>query len=252
MNRQQKQAENKKFYAIQRAENKADVYIFGDISEYRDWYGDGSTVNPRSFREEIKDLDVEAIDVHINCYGGSVSAGWAIYSELRQHKAKIRTFAEGFVCSAALYPFLAGDERIANSVSAFYLHEVSTGAWGYAKDLRAAAEEAEKLTEIGINAFIERAGMQRETVETLMERETWLMPEEALSYGIATEVKTEEDENDSQSALKDIVQIVFNRNLPKDVETPRNVKETKEPEQKVPEEHPEQTLMQRLAGIFNA
>ena len=235
-----------KFYAIQKLENTAKIYIFGDITEYESWWDeDGSRVTPRGIKNEIEALDVEAIDVHINCYGGSVSAGWAIYSTLRQHKAKIRTYADGFVCSAALYPFLAGDERYAQSVSAFYLHEVSTGAWGYAKDLRAAAEEAEKLTEIGINAFVERTGMDRETVKTLMEKETWLSPEEAVSYGIATEIRAEEERNDSQSALRDIVGIVFGKPIERETITT----EQKEPE---PEQEPEKlTLMQRMAAMYN-
>lgn len=267
MSREQKR-ENKKFYAIQQYEKTADITIFGDITEWA-WFDEDAT--PTGIKQEIEGLDVDYINVHINCYGGSVSAGWAIYSTLRQHKAKIRTYADGFVCSAALYPFLAGDERFANSVSAFYLHEVSTGAWGYAKELRAAADEAEKLTEIGINAFVERAGMDRETVESLMERETWLSPEEALSYGIATEVISGEDKNASQSALKDIIQaILFRRTeLPENFavlnnirpEKPEETKEKTEPAEQNTEpaeqnaektEQPEQTLMQRLAGIFNA
>lgn len=261
----QKTQENKKFYAIQQYGKTADVYIFDDISEYS-WTGyDGQVhnVSPITFKSEIEALDVDVINVHINCYGGSVSAGWAIYSVLRNHKAQIKSFADGFVCSAALYPFLAGDQRIASSVSAFYLHEVSTGAWGYAKDLRAAAEEAEKLTEIGINAFVERAGMKRETVEELMENETWLSPEEALSYNIATEVVSSDNDSASQSALSDIMNKLFMKGkepeekLPEPIAVPEEkVPETieqEQPEEKLPDEpQPENGLMKALAGIFNA
>ena len=260
----QNTAENsKKFYAIQQYGKTADVYIFDDISEYS-WTGyDGQVhnVSPITFKSEIEALDVDVINVHINCYGGSVSAGWAIYSVLRNHKAQIKTFADGFVCSAALYPFLAGDQRIASSVSAFYLHEVSTGAWGYAKDLRAAADEADKLTEIGINAFVERAGMKRETVEELMENETWLSPEEALSYNIATEVVSSENDSASQSALSDIMNKLFMKGKEPEEKAPAAPavpEETepdnqKQPEEKLPDEsEPENSLMQALAGIFNA
>lgn len=243
----------KKFYAIQQFGNEADVYIFGDITEYA--WGD-EDVTPVTFKEEINALDAETINIHINSYGGDVSAGWAIYSVLRQKNAKIKTYADGFVCSAALYPFLAGDERFANSVSTFYLHEVSTRAFGYAKDLRAAAEEAEKLTEIGINAFIERAGMQRETVEDLMQKETWLTPEEALNYGIATGIISSESENASQSALKEIIQKITQKEEhaePVITEEPKKQQEKQKTEDvsEKGNEEPELTLMQKLAGIFN-
>lgn len=244
-----------KFYAIQQYGREADVYIFGDITDYA-WFDDETS--PQTFKNDVENLDADTIRLHINCYGGSVAAGWAIYSTLRQHKAKVQTYADGFVCSAALYPFLAGDERYAQSVSAFYLHEVSTGAWGYAKDLRAAADEAEKLTEIGINAFVERAGMARETVEQLMERETWLTPEEALSYGIVTEILKEDDGGASQSALKDIMQKLFvsDDKKPAPIEEhndePPIEQKTEEPVQEEPvQEQPTKSLFQSFAGIFN-
>lgn len=76
----------------------------------------------------------------IDSYGGAVSEGWAIYNALLQHPAKINTYGDGFVASAALFPFLAGDNRYASNLSAYYLHEVLVSACGYADDLRAAAQ----------------------------------------------------------------------------------------------------------------
>lgn len=262
MNRQktdkQTAAENKPFYALQKFENSADIYIFGDICEFSWWEED---VTPTGIVKEIKDLDVSQINVHIDSYGGAVSGGWAIYNALKQHKAKITTYADGFVCSAALYPFLAGDERYASNVSGFYLHEVSTGAWGYAEDLRAAAEEAEKLTEIGINAFEEIAGMNRDTVKQLMEAETWLTPQEALSYNIATAVITKAESGEEQSALKAILQKIMTK-TPESAPAAAEQEGKEQPEQKTtkentelpenkPETQPENSLMKAVAGIFN-
>lgn len=253
----QSAAENKPFYALQKFENSADIYIFGNICESSWWEED---VTPTGIIKEIKDLDVSQINVHIDSYGGAVSGGWAIYNALKQHKAKITTYADGFVCSAALYPFLAGDERYASNVSGFYLHEVSTGAWGYAEDLRAAAEEAEKLTEIGINAFVDVAGIDRDTVKQLMENETWLTPQEALGYNIATAVITKADSGEEQSALKAIMQKIMTKPaaVPEDVDR----KDEQIPEQKTEREdnklleeqeaQPENSLMRAVAGIFNA
>ena len=138
------------------------------------WF-DGD-VSANSLEKQIKDLDVDEIRVHIDSYGGAVSEGWAIYNALRQHPAKVITYGDGFVASAALYPFLAGDERIASNLSAYYLHQVMVSAEGYADELRAAANEAEMMTEIGINAFVERTKMAADDVRALMEAETWLSP----------------------------------------------------------------------------
>lgn len=194
---------NEKFYAIRQSGKNADLYLFGDIAEIQIWEED---VTPTSILQELRELKAEEITVYINSYGGSVSAAWAIYTELLKHPAKITTYAAGFVASAALYPFLAGERRIASETSAFYLHQVSGSAEGYAGDLRAAADTVEKMTEIGVNAFVERAGMERETVLRLMEAETWLDPQEALAHGIATEIDREKNGGPAQSVRRAVIQ----------------------------------------------
>lgn len=230
---------NKKFYAIQQLDRGADIYIFGDIVSYP-WTEHGEA-SGMSIVNQIKNLDVDEIRVHIDSYGGSVSEGWAIYNALRQHPAKVVSYGEGFVASAAFYPFLAGDERIASSLSAYFFHQVLVTASGYADDLRAAADDAEKMTEIGINAFVERTGMDADQVRQLMEAKTWLTPAQALDYGIATSITQDAALPVAQDAKKAIMQRVLN--------PPEEKTETK-PEEKPKEEPAEKTLMQALAEII--
>lgn len=227
---------NRKFYAIQQLDRGADIYIFGDIVSYP-WTEQGEA-SGMSIVNQIKNLDVDEIRVHIDSYGGSVSEGWAIYNALRQHPAKIVAYGDGFVASAALFPFLAGDERIASSLSAYYFHQVMVSASGYADDLRAAADEAEKMTEIGIDAFVERTGMDADEVRQLMQAETWMTPAQALDCGLATSITTDGALPIAQDAKRAVMQRVLN---PPD--------ETK-PEKKPKEEPAEKTLMQALAEII--
>ena len=192
-----------RYFAIQQAERTADIYIFGDIVPFAFFEGD---VSAHGIVQQIQELDVDTIRVHIDSYGGAVSEGWAIYNALREHPAKIVTFGDGFVASAALYPFMAGDERYASNLSAYFFHQVMTGASGYAKDLRAAADEAEVLTEIGMAAFTERANMTEEEVRQLMENETWLSPQQALEHGVATAIVSDATPKLQQNVKKMILQ----------------------------------------------
>lgn len=211
------------YCAMQKTDNKAEIYIFGDITTCP-WPILGE-VSAKTVADGIQNLDVTEINVHINSYGGAVSEGWGIYNVLLEHKATVTTYADGFVASAALYPFLAGDRRIAGSVSAFFLHQVMTGADGYAADLRKAAEMADTMTEIGVSAFVERAGMRRETVLQFMEQETWLTPEQALQYGIATAiVRSGAQDAASQSIKKRVLAAAMQMGkapAPQNKETPR-------------------------------
>lgn len=192
----------KEYFSIKQAANSVDIYIFGDIVPYEFAESD---VSGYGLVRRIQSLNAELINVHIDSYGGAVSEGWAIYNALREHPARVETYADGFVASAALYPFLAGESRYASPLSAFFLHFVSTEAEGYAEDLRAAADDIETMTEIGISAFVERAGMDAAEVRHLMEDETWLTPEQARRYGIATTITNDRREGYAQSARQNII-----------------------------------------------
>lgn len=194
------------FYSLQQAGRETDICIFGDIVTDRYSAQDTSAY---SLSQELKDLDTDVINVYIDSYGGAVSEGWAIYNHLRQHPARVRTYGMGFVASAALYPFLAGDERYAVEPSAYFLHQVMAGAEGYASDLRAAADAADQMTEIGLAPF-RQAGIDLDEVRAMMRNETWLSPQEALACGIATGVVTNRPDGGMvQSAKAMIIQRVL-------------------------------------------
>lgn len=198
----------KPFYQVMQNEKSADVYIFGNIiGRALEEFGEQSAV---TLTDKIKNLDVDEINVHIDSYGGEVKEAWGMFNALRQHKAKINTYADGFVASAAIFPFLAGDNRYANSVSAFFMHKCIGGASGYADDLRKAADDIDFMTETGANAFVDVCGMDKDKVLDLMGAETWLNAEQALEFGIATEIVKENDSSVySQDAKANIMQKIF-------------------------------------------
>lgn len=227
----------KTYFSIQQANRRADIYIFGDIVPLEWFPGD---VSAYGLQQQIEQLDVDEIAVHIDSYGGAVSEGWAIYNTLRAHPAKIVTYGDGFVASAALYPFMAGDERYASNLSAYYFHEVMTGAHGYAKDLHAAAAEAELLTEIGTKAFTERSHMTEDEVREMMAAETWLTPEQALERGIATAIVADELPKFAQSAKRAFIQQLMQKStMPPAAQDP-------------PKKTEKENMMQALAGIARA
>ena len=230
-----------KYYSISQEARIADVYIFGDITAYA-WpeYGE---VSASSFKDEIAALDVDVINVHINSYGGSVSEGWAIYNALRDHKAKVVTRADGFVASAALYPFMAGDERIASNLSAFFFHQVMESVYGNADMLREAADEADKLNEIGLAAF-SNAGIDTETVLALEKAETWLSAAEALEYGIATAVIPDAAAKQTQSVKRDIIRQIL-KSAKKDASPSESVEREKKTDEK-----PVNSIETLLCGLF--
>lgn len=195
----------KPYFQLQQSGQSADIYLFGDIVDDAYW---GSETSPYSLVNQLNSLapDVTEIALHIDCYGGSVSAGWGIYNALRQRPGvTVRTYADGFVASAAIYPFLAGKERFANSVSAFYFHPVLSGAYGYADELRAEADAADKLTEIGMQALVDVTGMSQEDAKNLIESKAWYSPQQMLDMGIATAITGKSDAAGAQQSARTAV-----------------------------------------------
>lgn len=195
----------KPYFQLQQSGQSADIYLFGDIVDDECW---GSKTSPYSLVSQLNSLapDVTEIALHIDCYGGSVSAGWGIYNTLRQKQGvTVRTYANGFVASAAIYPFLAGKERFANSVSAFYFHPVISGAYGYADELRAEADAIDKLTEIGMQALVDVTGMSQEDAKNLIESKTWYSPQQMLDMGIATAITGKSDAAGAQQSARTAV-----------------------------------------------
>ena len=195
----------KPYFQLQQSGQSADIYLFGDIVDDAYW---GSETSPYSLVQAINGLgpDVTEVNLHIDCYGGSVAGGWGIYNALRQRPGvTVRTYADGFVASAAIYPFLAGKERFANSVSAFYFHPVLSGAYGYADDLRAEADAIDKLTEIGRQALVDVAGLSQDAAQELLDSKTWYSPQQMLDMGIATAITGKSDAAGAQQSARTAV-----------------------------------------------
>ena len=221
------------YFDIQQFGEQTDIYIFGDITRYAD-EASQETSGHSLVQHLKKNPDAAEINLHIDSFGGNVSEGWAIYNALKDSRARVTSYADGFVASAAIYPFLAGQERIASNVSAFYFHPASQLAAGYAEDLRNAADALDQLTEIGLGAFT-NAGMEEQAARDLVNSKAWYSPAAMLEKGIATSIcKMGDASGVSQSVRGLIVQQLM---VP-----PKNEEPPAEPPAKL-------SLMQMLCNI---
>ncbi len=195
----------KRYYSLETEGEKADLYIYGDITSWPWLESDVSAYLLSKKLEELK--DVSEIDVYINSYGGEVAEGLAIYNALKRHKAKVVTHCDGFACSISSVIFMAGDERVMSNTSTLMIHNAWSRVSGNANDFRKEADDLEKITQLSVNAYMSQVSVSEEELKTMMDEETWLMPQEALEYGFATSISgTEESEKPSQNVRKDILQ----------------------------------------------
>ena len=210
----------KKYYSMETNGRTADVYIFGDIVDAFEtglnqaWGYDGlGEVSGLSIANEIKNLDVDTINVHINSCGGYTSEGLAIYNTLKSHPAKVVTYCDGFACSAASLVFMAGDERIMGAASALMIHNAWSQTEGNAAQMRQQADVLEKISQAAGNAYAEKVSISREELDALLDGDnhagTWLLHDDAVKMGFATSVSSEQESSiANQSAMSMILQKV--------------------------------------------
>lgn len=175
----------RKYYALETHDREADIYIFGDITSW-EWLE--SDVSSYTLSKELQGLDVDVLNVHISSYGGEVAEGLAIYNMLKNHKAKVRTYCDGFACSIASVIFMAGDERIMNEASLLMIHNAWMNTVGNAEQLRKDAADLEIITQASISAYMGKVNITEDELKEALDAETWILPSDALEKGFATSI----------------------------------------------------------------
>ena len=202
---------NKYFSLVMNEEKKeADINIFGDITSW-EWFE--SDVSNYTLSKQLEQIgDVKQINVHINSYGGEVAEGLAIYNALKNHKAKVKTYCDGFACSIASVIFMAGDERVMSKASLLMIHNAWSFVQGNANELRKQADDLDKITQASINAYMENINISEDELKELLDNESWLTYDECLEMGFATSVTSDSNnEKASQSVRNKLVKMILEK-----------------------------------------
>jgi ATP-dependent Clp protease protease subunit len=126
------------------------------------------------------------ISVYINCPGGSVYAGLAIYDTMQFVKPEIRTIGVGTAMSLGALLLAAGakGKRMALPNAKILIHQLWGGFEGQATDIEIHAREVIALKRRLEAILAEHTGQPLEQVATDMERDYFMTAEEAKTYGI--------------------------------------------------------------------
>lgn len=197
----------KQYYSMEKFENEANVNIYGDITSWA--YEDMGEFSAVTLSKRLAELgEVSKINVYINSYGGEVAEGLAIYNALKRHKAKVTTYCDGFAASIASVIFMAGDERVMNDSSLLMIHNAWSLAIGNAEELRKQADDLDTITKASVVAYKAHSTLSEEEIKDLMDKETWILPDEALEYGFATRIEKTENKSANQSAKMRLLDII--------------------------------------------
>jgi len=141
---------------------------------------------------EAADPDQD-ISLYVNCPGGVVYAGLAIYDTMRFIKPDVATVCCGVAMSMGSVVLAGGapGKRSALPNGRILIHQPTGGFQGQSTDIEIHAREALALRRVLEDIYVEHTGRPHEQVNADMERDRFFTPTEALDYGLIDRVVEE-------------------------------------------------------------
>lgn len=130
------------------------------------------------------------IQFYINCPGGLITAGLAIYDTMQMLSCDVRTVSIGQASSMGAVLATAGTKgkRSALPHARFMLHQPAGGTEGTALDIGVQAKEIMRNRAILNDILAKHTGQKMKRIETDTSRDFYMSAEEAKKYGLVDEV----------------------------------------------------------------
>lgn len=160
------------------------IFLIGDIDRF------SAVFLLQSFMI-LDGISDEPIELYINSTGGEVSSGFAVYQFVtKQMKAPVNTIAIGIAASMAAILYLAGTERTMYEGTTIMIHDPSSISAAFEKpeQLKERLDMLEDIKDMSCRIIAERTGHTYNEIAELMKKDTYFGADEALKFGIATEI----------------------------------------------------------------
>jgi ATP-dependent Clp protease, protease subunit len=127
------------------------------------------------------------INLYLNSPGGSLNSALAIYDVMQHVQPEVQTICTGMAASGASLLLAAGakGKRMALPHAQIILHQPWTGGiQGQASDIDIHAREILRQRSELVRLYAQLCGREAEQVERDIERDFYMTPQEAISYGV--------------------------------------------------------------------
>jgi ATP-dependent Clp protease protease subunit len=130
------------------------------------------------------------IRMYINCPGGIVYHGLAIYDTMQQVPCVVETYAVGVTASMGTVLLAAGTKgrRYALPHATVHMHPAGGSAQGYAPDVEIQYKELKRVEDLIHQLLSHHTGQTEEQIAADFDRDRFMTAEEAVEYGLVDEV----------------------------------------------------------------
>ena len=165
-------------------EDGATLYIYDIISS--DW-----GVSALSVIDSISQAgDAKTLNIRISSPGGDVFESRAIMAAIARFPGNTVAHIDGVCASAATSIALSCGEVAMSEGGFFMIHNASGMAWGDKQALRDTADLLEKVEGVIVSDYTNKTGKDAAEIVAMMDAETWLDAETALSMKFADRIAT--------------------------------------------------------------
>jgi ATP-dependent Clp protease, protease subunit len=151
---------------------------------------DESNVTARAIATALRAApNAKRINVHLNSEGGNVADSLAIYNNLTDHKAEVRTFVDGLALSSASLIAMGGDSVTMRRGALMMIHNPWSLAIGDGNAMRKQAQTLDKFQTAIASVYAEKTGLGLAEIKAMMDEETWMTAMQAKRMGFADAVR---------------------------------------------------------------
>lgn len=155
-----------------------------------------SAFSPATIRQALRDNpEGEDLVLEINSGGGSVFAGFEMYSVLRASGVRTRAEIQSLAASAASTLAMGCGEVWISPVAEMMIHLPSTCTEGDRNEHRQSIHVLDTIAESILNGYEAKSGgkRSREELSRMMQASTWLTAQEALDAGLVDGILFQDD-----------------------------------------------------------
>ena len=145
------------------------------------------------------------ISLYINCPGGEIYPGLAVYDTIQLIQAPVSTIAVGWTASLGTVLLAAGTKgkRYALPHATIHMHPAGGAARGYAPDVRIQLNELLRVEDLIKELLAQHTGQSLERLTKDFDRDYFMNAKAAVEYGIIDEVLGDSGEKKEEGTSQD-------------------------------------------------
>ena len=129
------------------------------------------------------------IHLHLNTGGGSIYAAFAIIDTIRNLKASVYTYVEGYCASAGTLISSIGKKRYIGTYSQMLIHQLSGDMYGKFSEMEDQMFNSTALMKTLKAYYKKHTKLPMKTLDELLSKDISLTAEQCLQYGLVDEIR---------------------------------------------------------------